>query len=120
MKRSQAWLARALLCGWLVSTAIVLGQEAKKPEVPAKPTISYELRAKILKAQLDGERLQREYQACQSRNWQGDLIAVNQRMQAAINEAFDAAKIKKDEYDLNLETFEFVKKPSSPKVEERK
>jgi hypothetical protein len=102
---------RVFVVGMYFASAICWGL-AVAQEKPK--TAKEEVKVKILRAQVAQARIQAELSACQARNWQGDYAAFNKQLQDAVDEAFKDSGLDKKDYDLNMDTFEFMKKGSVP------
>jgi len=97
---------------------LILASFAIGQTVPVKKASS-EAQAKILRLQLQSSRIQQQYQACQAADFQTQYNRTSVEIIAASDEALKEAKLDKKEWDLNLETFEFVKR-APPAVAEKK
>jgi len=106
-------------CLWVPALAWNLHIAHAQGEPKSEPIMaSPEMQTKILRLQLQSQKIVTEYQACQARNWNADATKLQAEMQQEVDAAFKEAKLDKKDYELNMDTFEFVKK--APKPEEKK
>jgi len=103
-----------LCCVPFLAVALVAAAEAQAPPKKA----SSDAQTKILRLQLQQSRIQQQYQACQAADFQTQYNRTSVEIITASDEALKEAKLDKKEWDLNLETFEFIKRP--PAVAEKK
>jgi hypothetical protein len=75
-----------------------------------------ELQVKILQAQRDEAALNAEYTSCQVRIADDPkrYAELEQTIRTLMEQAFTDAKLKREDYELNMQTFEFQKKPPVP------
>ena len=120
-RKFETHLLVPALAGLLLSVAILPSvyprQAGHETITPAKKASS-DAQAKILKLQLQASRIQTQYQACQAQDFQTQFNKTSVEIIQASDEALKEAKLDKKEWDLNLETFEFIKRP--PAVAEKK
>jgi type II secretory pathway component PulM len=96
--------------------ALLVTPQAKPPDASK---VSAELQARLLKLQLQAARIQSNAQACVAADFQGQFTKVNVDEQQVINEAFAQAKLDKKDWELNLDSFEFVKKAAPAKDDKK-
>jgi len=113
------------LCfGFLMSIHLMFNLFQEKPkDTPKVPKVSIELQNVMLRAQKQEIQIRSELTACNQRNWQQDFSAQDMQIRAAAIQAFKEAGLDQKDYDLNMDTFEFVKKapaPEPPKEEKKK
>jgi len=99
-------------------TSALLSQAGHEIITPAKKASS-DAQAKILKLQLQASRIQTQYQACQAQDFQTQFNKTSVEIIQASDDALKEAKLDKKEWDLNLETFDFVKRPPPPPAEKK-
>lgn len=101
----------------LLLAVVYMIQDKPKPKSDT-PLAPVEFRMVILKEQLAEARIQSELQACQARKWGDEYNAHQAKLQEAIDAAFKGAGLTTKDYDLNLETFEFVKRATPTQATE--
>jgi hypothetical protein len=89
-----------------------LYQENSKEDQKPK-TVSLALQNKILRAQKAEIQIGADAKACQ-RNFLGDFQVQDGVIKIAIAEAYKEAGLDQKDYDVNIDTFEFVKKVKAP------
>jgi hypothetical protein len=91
--------------------AVILFAATESPTFPA------ESKVKILKIQLQQEQLKSEFGQLQARmaEIQKQFPETGSQLQAAIDEAFKAAKIDKKDYSIDMQKLEFVPMPKPEK-----
>lgn len=90
----------------------VAAQKAQdKPSVPIKG--DHEIRANIRELQLQQQALISVFNGCREtlRTAPIESDALVGRIRTQVSLAFARAKLSQEEFDLNLETFEFTKRP---------
>lgn len=103
----------------VVCVMFTLGQEPKPPKKMAP-----EFQVRVLQALRKQDQLSVRFNQCQSdmKILPESYSKLEEEKQKAIDESFANVGLKKEEYDVNLETFEYIKKPSipQPKIESPK
>lgn len=107
-------IAVALVVSTITAATAVWVQTPKSAPAPA-PAVkaSADIQAHILKLQLVEARIQAAFNACQGQDFQGQFNRTQVEIQEAINDAFKESKLDKKDWELSLDTFEFVKKQAA-------
>lgn len=111
MKRTLQDAALIIIVIVLGTWAVNIVRAQQKDEHMKGPSV--ELQTRMLKVQLASQKIITEYQACQARPWQQEASKQNAALQTLIDQAFAEAKLDKKDWDINMDTFEFVKKVSN-------
>jgi len=101
------------ICLMLLVAAISFGQ------TKAEPTVSTELQLAVRNAQLQITKINLQASSLQEqwRNLQVEGQKANEALSTAIDKAYKDAKVKQEDYDLNLETLKFTARPKPQKPE---
>lgn len=115
------WCVVMVVLFSLVVVGYSLGKQ--QPEAPKKIS-NLETQVKILRLLRKQDQINGEYSKCTTEVIQlpQEFMKIEGEKQGLINEAYKAEGLKRDEYDLNIETFEFTKKllPPQPPAPEKK
>lgn len=83
-------------------------------QAPAPKKASPEKQAAILRLQLQATRIQAAFNSCQQTDFQSQYNSVSLQIQQKVDEALKEAGLDIKAWDLNLDTFEFVNRATTP------
>lgn len=121
MRWAAKWSFFICLAIALIALAVLIHYEPAFAQEKA-PQLSADSRVTILKVQLHQKDLESRYLQAQQQMTaiQNEFTQTQATLQAAIDAAYKDAKLEKKDWNLDVNTLEFVKVPAAPKAEAKK